>query len=212
MNDVLDFGCGRGRYLELIANELPGAMVRGCELSPVAVQSCRRDYPEFEVLPMNQSAAPFASEAFDLIACLEVIEHTPDAGATARELRRLLRPGGSAIVTTPCSNRGSGPWLYNALTRGFEDTPDGIGRFATDDPAHLRRLTTRKLSALLQDAGLQIRAMRWWSHGFTAVADTVLAGLSLPLRVRAGIARLDWRLFRRLPNGGAVVVVAERAR
>jgi len=44
---------------------------------------------------------PFRSESFELVLMLEVIEHLPDIPHTLREIARVLKPGGTAIVTTP---------------------------------------------------------------------------------------------------------------
>jgi SAM-dependent methyltransferase len=158
---------------------------------------------------MTENAAPFDASSFDLITCIEVMEHVPDAHATARELARLLRPRGLVVVTAPCANRWSGPWIYNRLTGGFEPTRDGIGRFATDEPAHLRRMSSADLSAVLAAAGIRTLDTRWWGHGFTAVADSLPFVRSLPIGVRRAVASLDWRILRRFSNGGAMVTVGE---
>src|SRR5262249_31358454 len=47
------------------------------------------------------SDLPFRSETFDLVLLLEVIEHLPDIPHSLREIARVLKPGGTAIVTTP---------------------------------------------------------------------------------------------------------------
>lgn len=47
------------------------------------------------------SDLPFRSESFDLVLLLEVIEHLPDIPHSLREIARVLKPGGAAIVTTP---------------------------------------------------------------------------------------------------------------
>ncbi len=44
---------------------------------------------------------PWDDQTFDLITCLDVIEHTPDDRATLRELRRVTKPGGWLLVTVP---------------------------------------------------------------------------------------------------------------
>ena len=60
---------------------------------------------------------PFRSEAFDLVMMLEVIEHLPDIAHSLREIARVLKPGGTAIVTTP--NRLNVTSRIHYLLTGF---------------------------------------------------------------------------------------------
>jgi SAM-dependent methyltransferase len=48
---------------------------------------------------------PFATDGFDLAVCLDVIEHLEDDRAALRELRRVVAPGGSLLVTVPAYER-----------------------------------------------------------------------------------------------------------
>jgi SAM-dependent methyltransferase len=207
---VLDYGCGQGRHLPVLANSFPGAVLVGGDISGVALELARRRLPDAEYRLISDERLPADDAEFDLAICLEVIEHVPAAPRTAAELARLLRPGGLLIVTMPCANPLSAAWLFNLLRGGFERTADGYGRFATDEPAHLRRLRGDELRRLLDAAGLAVRAIRWWGHLATALADNLpgLRSASLPLRRQIALA--DWRIGRRFPNGAAMVAVAKR--
>ncbi len=205
---VLDFGCGQGRYLPVLGALLPGAELRGADISPVALELAASRSVEAALTLADPDGLPeIATESIGLTVMVDVIEHVADAGRTVTEIRRVLRPGGHLVLTTPCANPGSIGWLYNRLTVGFEQTPDGIGRFATDEPAHLRRLHSGEARGMLAAAGMRVDVVRWWGHLVTPLADR-LESLPLPLRRQAAL--LDWRLFRRLPNGGAMVVVAHK--
>ena len=57
------------------------------------------------------------------------------------------------MLTTPCANPGSLEWVLNRRRGGLQRTADGYGRFATDEPGHLRRLTSRDLRVLLRAPG-----------------------------------------------------------
>ncbi len=95
--DVLDAGCGSGRtLLELVDY----GRVSGIELDP-DVATVARDRGLGEVLQGRLEELPWTEERFDLITCLDVIEHTPDDQRTLRELRRVCRPGGFLLVTVP---------------------------------------------------------------------------------------------------------------
>jgi SAM-dependent methyltransferase len=94
---VLDAGCGSGRTLQ----ELTGyGEVSGIELDPdAAAVAASKGYGEVQVGRLEE--LPWQDASFDLITCLDVIEHTPDDHATLTELRRVARPGGWLLVTVP---------------------------------------------------------------------------------------------------------------
>jgi SAM-dependent methyltransferase len=54
---------------------------------------------------MNVLDIPFDDDTFDLVICNHVLEHIPDDAAAMRELRRVLRPGGTAILQVPISTK-----------------------------------------------------------------------------------------------------------
>jgi SAM-dependent methyltransferase len=94
---VLDAGCGSGRTLQ----ELTGyGEVSGIELdTDAAAVAASKGYGEVQVGRLEE--LPWEDATFDLITCLDVIEHTPDDRATLTELRRVARPGGWLLVTVP---------------------------------------------------------------------------------------------------------------
>lgn len=94
---LLDAGCGSGRELDELAAR---GRVAGVDLSPVAVGAARaRGHADVHCAPIER--LPFADETFDLVTCLDVIEHTPDDRVALAELRRVTRPGGLLVVTVP---------------------------------------------------------------------------------------------------------------
>ena len=94
---VLDAGCGSGRTLLELARY---GEVSGIELDPTAAAVATERGP-YDVRIGRLEELPWADETFDLITCLDVIEHTPDDRVTLRELRRVARPGGHLLVTVP---------------------------------------------------------------------------------------------------------------
>jgi SAM-dependent methyltransferase len=208
---ILDLGCGQGRCMPELAALFPRAQLTGADVSRVGLDLARERFPRAEYLQLDDDGVvPAPDSSFDLITMVDVIEHVVDAGTESRALNRLLRPGGWAIITTPCANRGSIAWWFNLLTGGFEATPDGYGRFATDDPAHLRRLRSSDARAMLDRAGLRVEAVRWWGHLATALADVGPGVRRLPPGLRRSIALADWRFLRRVPAGAAMLVVARK--
>jgi SAM-dependent methyltransferase len=102
---VLDFGCGPGFLVERLASR--GLKTEGLEFSEDSrqqtIERCQR-YPSFGGAMLAKTVpTPLPDAAFDVVFLVEVIEHLlPEhIDGTMRELRRILKPGGTVIVTTP---------------------------------------------------------------------------------------------------------------
>jgi 2-polyprenyl-3-methyl-5-hydroxy-6-metoxy-1,4-benzoquinol methylase len=99
---LLDFGCGCGRVTRRWAG-LDGTAVHGSDANEHAIAWCRANLP-FARFTSNGLAPPLdhADESFDLVYALSVFTHLPEdlQHAWARELARLLRPGGFLLLTT----------------------------------------------------------------------------------------------------------------
>lgn len=94
---ILDAGCGSGRTLQELADY---GRVRGIELDENAAELARgRGLGEVRVGRVEE--LPWEDATFDLITCLDVIEHTPDDITALSELRRVCRPAGWLLVTVP---------------------------------------------------------------------------------------------------------------
>ena len=110
---VLDVGCGGGLLTESLATL--GAVVSGIDLSEQALAVARLHLKEsgLHVDYHRTSAEDFASahgEEFDVVTCLELLEHVPDPFSTIQACARLVRPGGTVFVST--INRNPKSWLF----------------------------------------------------------------------------------------------------
>jgi ubiquinone/menaquinone biosynthesis C-methylase UbiE len=94
----LDAGCGDGRYLAALAGELPERRA-GIDISERILETAGQRV-EADLRRANLEAIPFEDGAFDLVLCSQVIEHVLDAELAVRELSRVLRPGGTLVIST----------------------------------------------------------------------------------------------------------------
>lgn len=109
---VLDIGCGDGYLACLIARKKPDSVVIGIDSERQGIrlaQSLAADRGlgnvSFVVNESEQLLYPASS--FDVVVMTDVIEHLPNATAMLSEIKRVLVPGGLAIITTPNRQEGS---------------------------------------------------------------------------------------------------------
>lgn len=101
--DVLDVGCGGGILSESLARK--GGNVSGIDVAPRVLSIARLhlhesgldvDYEEITV----EDKAVQKPESFDIVTCMEMLEHVPEPASVIRSVRALLRPGGHAFFST----------------------------------------------------------------------------------------------------------------
>jgi SAM-dependent methyltransferase len=101
---ILDLGCGTGGVLTHL-----GALGDACGIdpSPEAAQYCHRR--GLQMALGSGLELPYRDQSFDAVLALDVIEHVQDDIGLLREARRVLRPGGIAVLTVPAL-----PWLWSS--------------------------------------------------------------------------------------------------
>lgn len=143
---VLDLGCGEGHFAGLLAEA--GASVVAADVAVEPLRRAREAHRDIELCLLTpDTPLPFEDCSFDAIWAGEVIEHVADTQGWLSEVRRVLRSGGTLLLSTP--DHGLLSRIAMALSRErFER------RF---DPRsdHLRFYTRQTLSALLCDFGFE---------------------------------------------------------
>ncbi|HEY5822906.1 MAG TPA: class I SAM-dependent methyltransferase [Cyclobacteriaceae bacterium] len=115
--DVLEVGCGEGRGIDMIL-ERAKSYTAIDKIEPV-IQELSKKYPTGKFLSGNiPPLYPFADNSFDCVVSFQVIEHIEDDHLFLKEINRVLRPGGTAWITTP--NRplslSRNPWHIREYT------------------------------------------------------------------------------------------------
>ncbi|MBR0655825.1 class I SAM-dependent methyltransferase [Roseomonas arctica] len=109
---VLDVGCGEMPFRGLLG---AGARYTGIDV-PAASDFGMARHPE--VLPFDGVSIPFGDGHFDHVLCTEVLEHAEAPEALVAEMRRVLKPGGTLLITVPFAARvHHAPHDYHRFTR-----------------------------------------------------------------------------------------------
>ena len=152
---ALDVGCGGGILTEAMARA--GAKVTGIDLSEKALSVARLHQLESGVevdyrLVAAEALATEAPAGFDVVTCMELLEHVPDPGSVVAACARLVKPGGVAVFSTINRNAKAylfavigGEYLLRLLPRGTHD--------------YARFLKPSEVAAFARRAGLQLDAV-----------------------------------------------------
>jgi SAM-dependent methyltransferase len=156
---ILDAGCGSGR--NMVDLEHLGT-ITGVEIADASVERARARGVG-EVIQCSVTSLPFADDYFDLVVCLDVIEHIADERGALTELQRVVRPGGGLLVTVPAYQ-----WLWSEH--------DEINH-------HQRRYTRSRLSRAAADAG--------WETVRATYFNALLLPIAMPYRLIARRAHVE---------------------
>ena len=98
---ILELGCGPGLGLEYL-RECGASRVVGADRNPVLLELARTcSSPGAPVVRCDAARLPFAERTFEMVLLLEVLMYLADPVAVLREVRRILAPGGSVLLTMP---------------------------------------------------------------------------------------------------------------
>ncbi len=150
---VLDVGCGGGILSEAMASA--GARVLGIDLSQPVLDVAELHAMEAKIPAAYRAVAAeeLAQEqpaAFDLVTCMEMLEHVPNPAASVRALAELVKPGGDVIVSTLNRN----PLAFAVAIVGAEYIARVLPRGTHE---YLKFIRPSELARWARAAGLELR-------------------------------------------------------
>jgi len=152
---ALDVGCGGGILAEAMARR--GGCVKGIDLSDKALKVAQlhalesRVEVDYEAVSAEDLAAR-SPGAYDIVTCMELLEHVPDPASTVRACAQLARPGGQVFFSTLNRNLKSyllavigAEYLLRLLPKGTHDyakfiKPSELARYCRDAGLGLREV------------------------------------------------------------------------
>lgn len=150
---VLDAGCGDGRFISYVKSDVPAMQIEGTDYSEAALAFARIYNPSITFTCADLLKLPHPDQSFDALTLIEVIEHFEPAVVPEilRSCKRVLKPGGLLIITTPSTNE----------------------KKVSD--AHYQHFTEDLLRRLLTDAGLSVVSVD--GHWRVSLVQKFLQGL-----------------------------------
>jgi 2-polyprenyl-6-hydroxyphenyl methylase/3-demethylubiquinone-9 3-methyltransferase len=157
---VLDVGCGGGILSESMAQK--GAEVTGIDLGDKALKVARLHSLESGVsvnyrLVSVEELADEAPESFDIVTCMEMLEHVPDPDAVVQACAKLVKPGGHVFFSTINRNPKSylfavigAEYILNLLPRGTHE--------------YEKFIKPSELSASIRRSGLTVSGLKGMSY------------------------------------------------
>jgi SAM-dependent methyltransferase len=186
---AVEVGPGSGVYLPVLAelaNEVIATDIEDAYLSRLT--PIVRDHPNVSLLIDDITRSRLESASVDVLLCTEVIEHIEDSRAALVEMRRLLRPDGVLVLSTPQRYSPLELTAKIAFLPGVIEVVRRIYDEPVIETGHINLLTRQALRAQLVGAGFDI-------------CETHLAGVYLPVVAETmgdTALRFEQRLERRL--------------
>ena len=151
---VLDLGCGGGFTCEFLAKR--GATVTGVDLSSACIEAASRHARETGLFIRYQQgegeSLPFEKNEFDVVVCVDVLEHVADPAQTIGEVSRVLRPNGQFCFDTINRTWQSKLVMIRLLEDILRQIPRGIHDWQ-------KFITPAELDTVLTQQGLTVHSM-----------------------------------------------------
>ncbi|MCB0496980.1 MAG: class I SAM-dependent methyltransferase [Cyclobacteriaceae bacterium] len=179
---LLEVGCGEGRGIDLLAPK--ATSYTAVDKISEVIEKLSNNYPDGKFIQANIPPFPFEDESFDTLVSFQVIEHIKDDVTFLKEIHRVLKPGGVALVSTP-----------------------NIKMTLSRNPWHIREYTAQQLTQLAQGifgkvemkgiAGNE-KVMQYYDENKASVNRIMKYDiLNLQYRLPAALLRIPYEILNR---------------
>jgi ubiquinone/menaquinone biosynthesis C-methylase UbiE len=138
---VLDIACGTGALSRRLGQA--GGSVTGIDLAPPMLAVARELSVGIAFMEGSADALPFPDDSFDVVTCQQGLQFFPDRAAAVTEMRRVLQPGGRAVIACWCDpTQGGIVLIEQALRRHMGEEAAAMSRapFVIDNASILEEL------------------------------------------------------------------------
>lgn len=143
---LLDIGCASGFLTSQIANFFPFSEVFGVDYYKDAVEFGRKSYPKIKFKFADAHKLPFKNESFDLITCIETLEHLENPKGAISEINRCLKKKGRALIGQDTDN-----FLFKIIWIIWTKTRGKVWQ-----NSHLHPYGPSNLEKLIKECGFKI--------------------------------------------------------
>ena len=157
---VLDVGCGGGILTEAMANK--GASVKGIDLSEKALKVADLHSLEsgvkvnYELISAEDLAAREPGQ-YDVVTCMEMLEHVPDPSAVVQACSTLVKPGGNVFFST--LNRNPKSYLFAIIGAEYV-----LGLLPRGTHDYAKFIKPSELSQFARNASLEVKALKGMTY------------------------------------------------
>lgn len=161
---LLDIGCGGGLLCEAMAQR--GAEVTGLDMSGAALDVAKAhstksglniDYRQGTIETFASELIANGSGQFDVVTCLEMLEHVPDPSSVIQAATKVLKPGGKMVLST--LNRTAASYLLAIV--GAEYIAKVLPKGTHD---YKKFITPAEMASACREAGLSVEVIRGLSY------------------------------------------------
>lgn len=158
-SNILDVGCASGWFLFQISKKFKKAKCTGIDVYRESIKFGKKKYPRIRFKVADAHKIPYKSGSFELVVCTEVLEHIDKPEIALKEIRRVLKKTGIAIIELD-----SGSWLFSVVWYLWR-----LGRGAVWKDSHLHSFNINKLEKMLRKTGFVIKKSKKFNIGMAMV-------------------------------------------